>query len=86
MIAYFLFYITFRVKEDLLPNRETFLWFQPRDLGEFNVQCAEYCGMGHSMMRTKVEVVPEETFQLWLASKGKAASCTPTPARLASSE
>jgi len=55
----------FRVKEDAVPGRENYLWFQPEVTGSFDLFCTEYCGMGHSAMITKVEVLPEAEFQAW---------------------
>jgi cytochrome c oxidase subunit 2 len=67
------FYIpAFRIKKDVIPNRNNVVWFQPKEVGEFVLTCAEYCGLRHSYMMTKVRVVPESTFTEWLNSSGKA--------------
>lgn len=55
----------FRVKEDAVPGRETYLWFQPDVTGAYDLFCTEYCGTGHSAMITKVEVMPEQDFAAW---------------------
>jgi cytochrome c oxidase subunit II len=55
----------FRVKEDAVPGKENYLWFQPEVTGSYDLFCTEYCGMGHSAMITKVEVMPEQDFQAW---------------------
>jgi cytochrome c oxidase subunit 2 len=55
----------FHVKEDAVPGRETYLWFQPDVTGTYDLFCTEYCGMGHSAMITKVEVMPEQDFAAW---------------------
>ncbi len=63
------FYIpAFRVKEDVIPGRENYLWFKPRTIGSANVFCAEYCGQNHSYMMTQVVVMDEEEFRVWLES------------------
>lgn len=68
----------FRIKEDVVPGMNNYLWFEPTKEGSFDVLCAEYCGLRHSYMVTKVEVMPEEDFQAWYdgqlsAAKGEAA-------------
>jgi cytochrome c oxidase subunit 2 len=55
----------FRVKEDAVPGRENYLWFRPEVTGSYDLFCTEYCGMGHSAMVTKVEVMPERDFDAW---------------------
>ncbi len=47
------------VKEDLVPGLEggTLMWFLPDDPGTFDIRCAEYCGLDHSKMIGKIDVV-----------------------------
>jgi cytochrome c oxidase subunit 2 len=73
-VLHSLFIPAFRVKEDAVPGRETYLWFKPDRTGSFDLFCSEYCGMGHSAMITKVEVVPEAEFQAWYAGTQKPAA------------
>jgi len=58
----------FRIKEDVVPGRETYLWFKPRTTGTADVFCAEFCGTRHSYMMTEVVVLEEGEFRAWLAS------------------
>lgn len=72
----------FRVKEDAVPGMKTHLWFEPTRKGTYDVMCAEYCGLRHSYMRAKVEVLPEEEYQAWydgqlVAHKAEAAEAHP---------
>lgn len=61
------FYIpSFRIKEDAVPGRTNYLWFLPNEKGTYDVMCAEYCGMNHSYMLTKIVAVPEDEFTKWL--------------------
>jgi cytochrome c oxidase subunit 2 len=66
----------FRVKEDSMPGRVTYLWFYPEKPGEHVVTCAAYCGVMHSYMAGKIIVMPEAEFNAWLdqeaAKQGKA--------------
>jgi len=55
-----------RIKEDVIANRKTYLIIEPQKLGEFDIACAEYCGLNHAYMYTKLRVVPEDVFYAWL--------------------
>ncbi|HRI45568.1 MAG: cytochrome c oxidase subunit II [Ignavibacteriaceae bacterium] len=68
----------FRIKRDVLPNRENFVWFKAENTGSFDIACAEYCGLQHSYMYSKVVVLPENEYDLWFknASEKKDISST----------
>jgi cytochrome c oxidase subunit 2 len=55
----------FRVKEDVVPGRNNFLWFTPTLLGTFDIQCTVMCGVDHSKMLSKVHVLSEADFKDW---------------------
>ncbi len=60
----------FRIREDMLPGRFTYLWFYADKPGEIrHVYCAELCGPGHSLMQAKLIVMKKEDFNAWVASK-----------------
>lgn len=46
----------FRQKQDVVPGRYTYVYFTPTKTGQYRLACAEYCGEGHSRMRTICEV------------------------------
>ncbi len=73
-VLHSLFIPAFRVKEDAVPGRETYLWFQPDRTGSFDLFCTEYCGVGHSDMITKVVVMPDEEFEKWYRATAAAAA------------
>jgi cytochrome c oxidase subunit 2 len=56
----------FRVKVDAVKGLPTYLWFLPKELGEFDIFCAEYCGTDHSYMTAKLNVVSQEDYNEWL--------------------
>ncbi|MBF0158716.1 MAG: cytochrome c oxidase subunit II [Magnetococcales bacterium] len=62
----------YRVKEDLMPGRVTYLWFYPKKETKTLVTCTEYCGNRHSYMYAPVKVVPQAEFDTWMASKKQA--------------
>lgn len=60
------FYIpAFRIKEDLVPGKETYLWFKPQTVGPADIFCAEYCGQRHAFMMSQVMVMEKEEFKKW---------------------
>jgi cytochrome c oxidase subunit 2 len=64
------FYVPeFRAKMDLVPGMVTYFWLRPTRSGEFDILCAELCGVGHPQMRGKVIVEPETNFRDWLSSQ-----------------
>ncbi|MGD0883664.1 MAG: cytochrome c oxidase subunit II [Thermodesulfovibrionales bacterium] len=68
------FYIpAFRIKEDCVPGLETYLWFTAQEVGTYDVFCTEYCGLGHSGMVSKVNVMPEKEFDAWYSAVPAAA-------------
>jgi cytochrome c oxidase subunit 2 len=61
------FYVPqFRVKMDMVPGTVSYIWFTPTKLGEFEILCAEFCGVGHFNMRGHVEVKEQHEFDQWL--------------------
>ncbi len=59
----------FRVKMDLVPGMNTFMWLTPTVPGRFEVLCEELCGVGHFAMRGAVVVDEAEDFDRWLAQQ-----------------
>lgn len=66
-----------RIKQDVIPGRETYLEFTPRVLGEYPVVCAELCGSYHGGMRTTMVIDTPEDYQAWLKEQQEIASNDP---------
>jgi len=61
------FYVPqFRAKMDLVPGQVSYFWFTTTRKGQFDILCAELCGVGHHAMRGKVSVVSPEDFEKFL--------------------
>jgi cytochrome c oxidase subunit 2 len=58
----------FRIKEDAVPGYQNYLWFEANEAGNYDVLCAEYCGLRHAYMYTKVKVLTENEFLSWQAT------------------
>ena len=56
------FVSAFRQKQDIVPGRYTTTYIEPTKAGEYRLSCNEYCGEGHSKMRTSciVHITPED--------------------------
>ncbi|HET6568679.1 MAG TPA: cytochrome c oxidase subunit II [Rhodothermales bacterium] len=66
-----------RVKQDVLPNRYSHVWFQATKPGTYQIFCAEYCGLNHSAMLAKLIVQTPEDYQKWLESVAVPTNLTP---------
>ncbi len=56
-----------RVKQDAIPGLSIPTWFTPTKSGNFEIACAQLCGIGHYRMRGQMIIHHEEEFQSWLA-------------------
>jgi cytochrome c oxidase subunit 2 len=56
----------FRVKMDLVPGMDTYLWLTPTVTGRYELLCEELCGIAHHTMRGAVVVDEPGDFDSWL--------------------
>ena len=57
----------FRIKQDTVPGMTIESWFTPTETGEFEIACAELCGLGHYRMKGALTVDETEAdLQQWL--------------------
>jgi len=56
-------------KMDAIPNKTNRIWIEPRRVGTYVGQCAEYCGLQHALMLLVVVVHPQDEFRAWVASQ-----------------
>lgn len=72
-----------RIKMDALPGRYTQTWFEADRPGRYEIFCAEYCGLSHSLMKGELVVMPAEEFDAWLTAQrqgvAQAADSAPVP-------
>lgn len=76
-VLHSLYLPNFRTKMDAIPGRYTDLWFQATQVGEFPVECAEYCGTSHSDMLSHVVVHPPGGYEKWLEDANKGPTGSP---------
>ena len=63
----------FRVKQDAVPGMTPEVVFIPTREGEFELACAELCGLAHYRMRGFFNVVSQRQFDEWLRKQAAAA-------------
>jgi cytochrome c oxidase subunit 2 len=54
-----------RFKQDAVPGLEIHMHFTPTETGDYEIACAELCGLGHY----KMKVVSQGEFDQWLAAR-----------------
>lgn len=68
-VIHSLYIPAFRIKEDVVPGKDNFMWFIPNTKGTYEILCSAYCGLRHSFMEAKTRVVTEDEFQKWFNEK-----------------
>ena len=63
----------FLTKLDAVPGRVQTLWVKVTDAGDYQSQCAEFCGRDHARMIYTVRALPQAEYDEWFAAK------TPAP-------
>jgi cytochrome c oxidase subunit 2 len=58
-----------RFKQDAVPGLAIRMHFTPTETGDYEIACAELCGLGHYKMRGMLKVVSQDDFDKWLASR-----------------
>jgi cytochrome c oxidase subunit II len=56
----------FREKIDAVPGIDTTYSVRTTRVGDYQIICAELCGLGHSTMRQTAHVLPKAEFDSWL--------------------
>jgi cytochrome c oxidase subunit 2 len=59
----------FRLKQDAIPGRIITGWFEPTRTGEYDIQCAEMCGIGHALMGGRIFIETPEQHAAWMAQQ-----------------
>jgi cytochrome c oxidase subunit 2 len=59
-------------KTDAIPGRTNHTWFQPDKTGVFQGQCAEFCGIFHEAMRSRVIAEPAQAYHAYVSTTAPA--------------
>jgi cytochrome c oxidase subunit II len=60
---------SFRFKQDAVPGLAIHMHFTPTEIGDYEIACAELCGLGHYKMHGIVKVISQTDFDKWLAQR-----------------
>jgi cytochrome c oxidase subunit 2 len=55
-----------RLKQDLVPGMELHMHFTANEPGNYELACAELCGLGHYRMHSMLTVLSEADYEKWL--------------------
>ena len=58
-----------RFKQDAVPGLDIHMHFTPTEIGDYEIACAELCGLGHYKMHGMLHVVSQADFDKWLAAR-----------------
>ncbi|MBV9574582.1 MAG: cytochrome c oxidase subunit II [Acidobacteriales bacterium] len=58
-----------RFKQDAVPGLAIHMHFTPTAVGDYEIACAELCGLGHYKMHGMLKVVSAEDFEKWMAAR-----------------
>jgi len=64
----------FRLKQDAIPGREITGWFEAMKTGQYDIQCAEICGIGHGVMMAQIHIESAADHAAWIAAHSPVAS------------
>jgi cytochrome c oxidase subunit 2 len=62
----------FRIKQDAIPGRSITGWFRPTVEGEYDIQCAEICGIGHGVMAARIHIEGANDHAAWISASSAA--------------
>lgn len=54
-----------RIKQDIVPGTITRAWFQAQVPGEYDIGCAQHCGVHHYKMKGRLIVLPAAEYERW---------------------
>lgn len=57
-----------RIKQDTVPGMTVKIWFQATKKGNYDIACAELCGLGHFKMMGRLIVLSPQNYEKWLQS------------------
>ena len=70
-----------RVKQDAIPGQVIPIWFVPIKTGQWDIACAQLCGLSHYRMRGSYTVESQADFDKWMADNApKTAAAAPAEA------
>jgi len=69
-----------RVKQDAIPGQVIPIWFKPIKTGQWDIACAQLCGLSHYRMRGSYTVESQADFDKWMNDNAPKVAPAPEPA------
>jgi cytochrome c oxidase subunit 2 len=63
-----------RVKQDVIPGMSIPTWFTPTKTGQFEIACAQLCGLGHYRMKGFLTIHTQEDYDAWVDEQSSSAA------------
>ena len=60
-----------RIKQDVIPGQQIPVWFEGTGEGDFEIACAQLCGLGHYRMKGYFSIESKDKFDAWFADQEK---------------
>lgn len=58
-----------RLKQDIVPGMQHFVWFKATSPVELEILCSELCGWGHYTMQGRLQLVSRADYDRWLSEQ-----------------
>jgi len=55
---------------DVVPGTYETFWFKPTQLGDYQLECSEFCGTDHAKMIGTVHILSPTDYAKWLSNEG----------------
>jgi cytochrome c oxidase subunit II len=68
-VIHSMFLPALRIKQDVLPDRYTYLWFTAKKPGIYHLLCTQFCGTGHSRMTGRLVLMTPQDYAHWTATQ-----------------
>ena len=68
-VIHSLFIPAMRFKQDAVPGLMIHMHFTPTTVGDYEIACAELCGLGHYKMHGMLKVISQADYDKWLAAR-----------------
>jgi len=73
-VIHSMFLPALRIKQDVLPDRYTYLWFTATKAGIYHLLCTQFCGTQHSRMTGRLVLMTPQDYARWSATQQPAVS------------
>ena len=73
-VIHSMFLPALRIKQDVLPDRYTYLWFSAKKAGIYHLLCTQFCGTEHSRMTGRLVLMTPQDYARWSATQQPAVS------------